>query len=335
MKFSGRIYAQKIVTVDTGVQTKSMTLFSGGIDGLTTYFRHKAENPILVSIHGFDIALNKKREWNRFVKQVQTFSTKNDAPFRTIRFNSQQIIDWFLFIEYFPKISGYWEERVMHGLALLGLCAPLTYIDKVRKLYIASSFTDRVQFPWGSHPEIDNHIKWNGTRAIHDGYELSRQEKINFLVDYFENINPDHHIRTCNATKSDKNCSICEKCSRTILGLELAGINPSKHGFNVDSNTFLNIKRNLTDRRWRFGDDEEFMWTDLQQHASLAKELPHPEARVLVDWLLQANFKTLRTPQPRAPRLIPFFKYLPHPIYRIAKRTYIISNNLLLSMKLS
>jgi hypothetical protein len=333
MKFGGKIYAKKIVTPHIDVQKNSMMLFSGGIDALLTYFRHQAENLILVRIHGIDIDLNNREAWNRFIGHIQAFSRITSSPLRIVRCNLMTIPDWLMLREYHPKLSGDWVGRVMHGLAFLGICAPLTYMDKVGKLYLASSFTDSVQIPWGSHPEIDNYVRWTGTNSIHDGYELSRQEKVEYLADYLKNKNPELFIRACNESRSDKNCSKCEKCSRTILGLELAGINPNKHGFAVHSDTFLRIKRNLAKRKWGFGDDEEFMWTDLQQHASRNRDLPHPQARVLIDWLLKVNVKTLRAPPPKPARFIPFFKYLPYTICRLTKRIYIALNTIIYASK--
>ena len=42
--FGGSIHADNIVTPDVGVRSKSMMLFSGGADSLTTYIRHRTEN---------------------------------------------------------------------------------------------------------------------------------------------------------------------------------------------------------------------------------------------------------------------------------------------------
>lgn len=333
MRFSGKVHVKKIVTPNVNVQKNTMMLYSGGIDALTTYVRHQAENPILASVHGANIDLNDKEAWNRFVGNVQKSFDKSKVTLRTISSNFLTIIDLFLLREYHPKISGNWQNKVMHGLALLGLCAPLTYVDKVGKLYIASSFTDEVKMPYGSHPEIDNYVRWTGTKAIHDGYELSRQKKVEFLADYLNNKSPEHYIHTCLTSRNDKNCGQCEKCGRTILGLELAGINPSKHGFPVDKDTFVRIKRNLAEGRWKF-EDILSMWIELQEHALHYKDLPHPEARVIIDWLLNGDIKALKAPSAKASHFFPFFKYLPYPIYRLTKRSYITLNRIMFGSKI-
>ena len=334
MGFSGRVFAKKVVASRVGVQANSMLLFSGGVDSLATFVRHQAEKPILVSVHGVDMEFDDREAWDRFTGHLQEFSDTTGSAYRTIRYGFLKTVDWCLFHQYFLKISGRdWWERVMQGPALLGLCAPLTYVDKVGKLYIAATFPLNFQPPHGSHPEIDNYVRWSGTRAIHDGLELSRQEKINFFADYLKNKNPNLYIHACLKARSDRNCGLCEKCARTILGLELGGIDPNEHGFAVDDRTFSRIKSNLTNGAWTIEENQEFMWVDLQAHASRDVDLPHPGARVLIDWLLATDVEALRSPPPKPSRLFQFFKYLPYPVYRLTMKSYLAVNKLIESLK--
>lgn len=333
MKFTGNIKAENVLSPCVEARTRRMMLFSGGIDSLTTFIRHQDENPILASVQETDFLKNTKEKaqnigqtnitMNISSKYLEDFSSTTKSENRIIVSNFISVPDNCMLGIYQKQLSGGWYTRVMHGLAFTGLCAPLAYIEKVDKLYIASSFTADTQIPWGSHPDIDNNIKWTGTRVEHDGYELSRQDKIFLIADYIKNKKPEPQIRVCQSgSKLDENCSRCEKCSRTILGLELAGVDPNKHGFSVDAETFSYIKKNLEDRTWRFGDGQVYVWTDLQKHASNAKEIPHHEARALIDWLRNLDVESLRV-KPSRPKLAdPFFKMLPYPIYKLAKKPY-------------
>ena len=60
------------------------------------------------------------------------------------------------------------------------------------------------------------------------------------------------------------NCSRCEKCLRTMVGLALAGVDPAKHGFRVDSTTngFVRglFERRLVDRKM-----VELFWEPFQE----------------------------------------------------------------------
>jgi hypothetical protein len=229
---------------------------------------------------------------------------------------------------YRADINGDWWTRIMHGLALLGLCAPLTHTDKIGKLYIAASWYEEFQRPWGSHPEIDNKVRWTGTTVTHDGYELSRQEKIEIIAQYIMKNDPQLRIRSCLDPHKGENCSRCEKCSRTIIGLELAGINPNEHGFTVETDTFLSIKSNLLGGEWDFDDGEKYVWGDLRKHANHNRNLPHPQAALLVNWLLDVNSKDIKSRQRRRTismlwkMLAPLLKYIPYELYRILRKTY-------------
>ena len=129
-----------------------------------------------------------------------------------------------------------------------------------------------------------------------------------------------------------KNCNQCEKCSRTILGLEIAGVDPNEHGFSTDAQTFSRIRQNIEDGTWRFGDDERYMWIDLQEHASNAREIPHHEARILIEWLRKINVKSLRSSGIRnkslrhrfirKTRLFPLLMALPYPILQLMRKFF-------------
>lgn len=182
----------------------------------------------------------------------------------------------------------------MHGLALLGLCAPITYIDKVGTLYIAASFSTEYSEPWGSHPDIDNNVRWTGTTVVHDGITLSRQEKMRVIDKYIKTQDPELYIRSCYKSDSGDNCSRCEKCSRTILGLEMAGIDPNEHGYDVNANTFASIREKLSSGIWKFEEDNQFYWENILHHAYLDRDPPHPEAKALINWLHRVEVETIK-----------------------------------------
>ncbi len=121
---------------------------------------------------------------------------------------------------------------------------------------------------WGSHPSIDNNISWANVKVFHDGYELSRQEKIRYVIkNYIRETGSYPLIRVCTKKITNQfNCSKCEKCYRTIIGLLLGGIDPNKCGFNIDSRTFRFIRQKLIKRKIMLGKDEVFMWKDIQEH---------------------------------------------------------------------
>jgi hypothetical protein len=328
LKFSGILRANNTVELHYVDRPRSMALFSGGVDSVATYIRHQAENPIVVSIHGADIDLSNTAAWDTAIEYVATFSRRNGAELRVVRSNFRSILDKLMLSSYSEDIGGDWWTRIMHGLALLGLCAPLTYTDHIGKLYIASSYNKEFRKPWASLPEIDNKVKWNGTTVTHDGYELSRQDKIEIVAKFITDCDHTLRVRSCLDPRNGENCNVCEKCSRTIVGLELAGIDPSEHGFNVKTDTFQNISENLTGGKWSFGDDEMYMWSDLKRHADFNRSLSHQEATLFINWLLKTDLNKIKSKRKRRTTALlwkiiaPVLKNTPYEFYKIPRNIY-------------
>ncbi len=269
IRFRGNIHAKNIIKSDVTNNSKSMMLFSGGLDSLTTYVRHKTEKPILVSIHGTDLHSDNFEAWNTLVDSLKAFSNKTDSKLMLIRSNFRSVVhDLLLNVSYDRYVPVSWYYGVSHGLALLSLCAPIAFKEKVGKLYIASSDDEDHLMPLGSHPDIDNNVEWTGTKVVHDGCELTRQDKIGVIADYIKTEGR-LYIRFCFQLNQGDNCSRCEKCGRTIVGLELDGIDPNECGYVVKADTFPWIKQNLMDGKW-LTDDNLYLWEDIQRYARLS-----------------------------------------------------------------
>ncbi len=329
LSLGGKLVAEHASKRKVNSQTKSMMLFSGGVDSLATYIRHRNEHPTLVCVHGGDISLRDSTAWKNSIIPIAEFARDNESPLRTVHSNCREMLDELMlrvFDDYVAEPSNWWGS-VMHGLALLSLCAPLAYVQKTGELYIAATSTSEVTGGWGSHPSLDNSVKWTGTDAIHDGYEVSRQEKLLLISDYAKSGNGQVKLRCCFDSPGG-NCGHCEKCSRTIIGLELAGLDPNNYGFKVEATTFSRIKRELLNGRWIIGEDQMFMWEDIKRHAYLKDNVVHPEAKSLVQWLENVDVSSLRTKSEQvrshgfARKLIPFLEFLPAPLYRIARNYY-------------
>lgn len=292
MTFVNIIDTRKIIKTETrNITSPAMMLFSGGIDSLTTFIRHKTETPIIVMIHGSDIPADNFDSWKKRLEYVTKFAKENNLQLRTIQSNFNDIKDTLMFTSYSKLIGGSWYEKVSHGLELLSLCAPLTYIDNIKKIYIASTHRVQEYIPHGSAPEIIKDVAWNNTNCINDGYELTRQQKIQNIANFIKQNSSNWPIFVCNSGMG-YNCSSssCEKCSRTIIGLELAGINPNKHGFKTYPDMFQEIKENLI-HNWNLRPDLLSIWKDMQEHAEFAEDIPDSAAKELIDFLKKTELK--------------------------------------------
>src|SRR5262249_43878529 len=111
-------------------------------------------------------------------------------------------------------------ELYYHAAALVGSALALS--QGVKCLLVPSTYSYGQLIPWGSHPILDELWSTETMQVLHDGAEARRVEKIAFLA---------HHplalqrLRVCLKNQAGPgNCGRCQKCARTIMGLEIAGV---------------------------------------------------------------------------------------------------------------
>jgi len=171
--------------------------------------------------------------------------------------------------------------------------------------------------------------------AIHDGYEVSRQEKLGIISDFAHSSHQGVSIKAClNRSRTrGGNCSRCEKCCRTIVGLELVGLDPNLCGFKVYPDTFSHIEDQLMHGVWQFNDDTRFYWEDIKRHAYLRDRVVHEDAKAFLEWLegadlsyVQAQWYKHSRPYDFGKKLNPLFMSVPYPVYRILRKGYFALN---------
>jgi len=288
LPFSSSIFVEEVVSNNFS-NSGTLILFGGGVDSTASYLRHKGENPILVKIWGTDVALENKIVWDELKKKILEFANKESARVSFIKSNICSFINGdLLSLRYGMYLTSFeWHSGFHHGIGLSGLCAPLTAVDDTRTVYIPSTHSRDFKHPWGSHPSIDNNISWADVRVVHDSYELSRQEKIRHIIKkHIEKKGNYPFLRVCFQRKTERlNCSRCEKCARTIVGLILEGIDPNKCGFNVNGNTLNCIKKKLIKQHFHLDKDSVYMWKDIQGHIPDIVEHDLYNSRSFFEWL--------------------------------------------------
>lgn len=253
--FSTDIHVKNIVSNEFGNEGAGL-LFSGGIDSLTSYIRHKEKRPELISVWGADIPYYEKKFWKKVKMHIVNFANHEKLNIHFIKTNMKDINELLLT----QKFKVKWWQEVSHGLNLLGLCAPLT-TEKIGTIYIASSgrgTKDAVTL-------VDNNVSWADVKAVHDGYELSRMEKTKYIKKYPECL---PYLRVCCSSTSNYNCGRCEKCLRTITALVLEEMDPENCDFKVEINRklFQYLKDCLIKGRFHLGENQIFIWKDIQKH---------------------------------------------------------------------
>ncbi len=110
-------------------------------------------------------------------------------------------------------------DRLYHGAAMASVGLALESVFD--RIHIASSFSH--DQPWGSHPALDPLWSTECCSFSHDGSDTRRVEKIRFVAQLPIVMDT---LRVCTLrpiSGNIYNCGICEKCSRTMVGLHVAG----------------------------------------------------------------------------------------------------------------
>jgi hypothetical protein len=288
--FSGNIQPQKEVTNRFGARRIAM-LFSNGVDSLTSYLKHKQEKPDLFSIWGvMDIPPTEGKFWGRMWSDVTDLANQDGVKAFQIKTDVYRNINYELLGR---KFGSMWWGGAAGGLFLLGMCAPLTAVRGTGTVIIASSYTRDFKEASAFHPSIDNNISWADVSVLHDGYELSRQQKLKYLCQN-ENLPYLSRLRVCWDSAHKTNCGNCEKCLRTIAGLALEGIDPNKCNFDIDTNTFSRLKDNFTKGKFKADAGLVYMWSAIQKHIPERINSDIKGSKEFLNWLRGFNISQYR-----------------------------------------
>ena len=269
--WNGRISPRKVKETPPYPAERPALLFSGGIDSVASFLVHRDENPLLVTALGRSPFQDLSPGVIRQRALCAAFAEKRGARFSPVLTN----LDRMLSVQGLPLGAAWWT-KVEHGLAFLGLCAPISPAETLGTVYLAATHTADFGSPWGSHPSIDNHVAWGSTRAQHDCYHLSRQQKVELIARHIQTEDPELVIQICRRSPDYGNCSRCGKCCRTMIGLAVAGVDPNRHGFRLDRETLEHLRARLADGEFLRSANNRFMWWDIQRrlpgHASVEVE---------------------------------------------------------------
>lgn len=304
---------------------KSGLLFTGGVDSTFSYVRHRDESPALISVQGWELPDYEYEKWQQMKADLKEFGDDHGVENYFVRSNMASFYNYGMLQAHCkPHVDGAWYSSVGHGIGLLGLCAPLAYANGISDLYVAATHWEGVSLPWGSRPDIDDNVDWTGTQCHHDGYEFTRQERLEVLAEYIRENESDLELRTCSNLVLS-NCSNCEKCYRTAVGLLLAGLDPNDHGYSLDAGTFDDIRRGFESGEWLLGQDERLMWEDLQKHVSRDVDCRYETAAQFFDWMLETEFSEFvgrARPSAKARLMWKVYRNTPYWLYNVTYPLY-------------
>ncbi|SEV82441.1 hypothetical protein [Natrinema salifodinae] len=290
----GTLYAKRTIEPDPETTDESGLLFTGGVDSTCSYVRHREEDPTLISIRGWTVTPDPSddEKWDVLRDRISGFADDRGLETAFVESNMLSFLDHPMLLAHYKRyVDGGWYSSVGHGLGLLGLCAPMAYARGMDDLYVAATHWDGIDLEWGSRPDVDERVRWAGTRCHHDAYELTRQERIDAIADYVRDEESALQLQTCN-DRMDGNCGECEKCYRTAVGLRLEGLDPSDHGYPFTDADYHELRAALERGDWVLGEDEYHMWADIRERVR-ETEPATPAERAFFEWLDDADLDGL------------------------------------------
>ncbi|QLH77296.1 hypothetical protein HZS55_08315 [Halosimplex rubrum] len=294
-------------------------LFTGGVDSVASYVRHREAEPTLIGVQGWVVGPDEDDRWRGFREHVEPFADRRGLDCRYVRSNALSVLDTPMLQAHYKRyVDGAWYSSVGHGLGLLGLCAPLAHALGLGTVHIAASHTAGFDEPWGSHPAIDDRVRWGHSRGNHDGFELTRQKKIERIAAYVEETGERFPLRTCIHDDAGGNCNDCEKCYRTIVGLVLAGLDPNEFGYEADRRTLDEIRAAFERTAFVMDEHTRFHWEDIQAHVDLDRSFPVDGATDFFRWLDGVDMAAVAseaTPARRERLARAVARNLPYPVY--------------------
>ena len=204
-------------------RTRRAALFmSGGIDSLCALRLNRQRYPEThpgaikdgLLVHGFDIGGVVERGM-----KYPVFERAKQAMAAVAADANVSLIPVYTNIRHLCDARDLWLTRFF-GAVLAAVAH--AFDSRIHLAYIGSSYDVPNLAPCGSHPLLDPEYSSYDLKIRHRDVELPRIDKIRALADWDVSLN---NLRVCLANVPDRlNCGACEKCVRTMLGLEAVGL---------------------------------------------------------------------------------------------------------------
>ncbi len=288
--FRGKLVVSQRTSIETPTDPVNGVLCSGGIDSTATIIHHKDEPLLLFSVIPDRDELKGFANW--LSNYNSSFGQMMGVESHVVHADLHTVFDAPLVCAKHKQFIHDWWAGIQHSLYFSGACAPLATLRGVTCFYIPSSHSVGMEaIRWGSHPVIDNEIAWGKTHVVHDLYNLGRQGKIAIIADFLRGSGKKPTICVCEKLKDvgGKNCSQCEKCCRTMIGLALAGLDPNEFGFSFDQEALARIKEKICAGELLRNENELSFWAELKRSVDAKIVLQSYGMPEFASWLQGAD----------------------------------------------
>lgn len=279
----------------------SALLFSGGLDSVTTLVKHHEEKPSLLCVNGADVSLNDVERWKTLHDNTCNVAKQFDSQAVFVTSNFRSFLNRNLLKDKIKSFSKKdWWVGFQHGWGLCGFLVPLLWNKNDAIGYIASSDSLEDLSLIGSRPDIDECLKWNNGKIIHDGVEYRRPDKVAYLCKQrLLGINIPE-VKVClRSFAAGQNCCMCEKCARTIGTILTIGSNQPElfgfHDYKKMGKSWLPVfKRNLKKNRFLFDTDWDLIQKEMKPLDWYRAQGLKDYQLEFVEWIAKADFDALR-----------------------------------------
>lgn len=185
--------------------------FSCGVDAFYTLLKHRPSITHGVLIHGFDFPVSHVMTRQTVTRMAHHAAGQFNLPLIQVATNIRELAD------------RYTDFRLQYHGSMLGSVA-LLLTPQFSTLYVPSTHAFADQKPLGSHPDLDHRWSSEQIDLVHDGCEAYRVEKVAKVAQSDAALSV---LRVCWHTIKKQgeayNCGRCEKCTRTMMDLRVAG----------------------------------------------------------------------------------------------------------------
>lgn len=288
----GRLIPAKLVENTFQSDDKAILLFGGGVDAHTTFIRHFEEISDLINIQGWfeSKGAPKNKAAEDDFSHCADVAKANGKNFIKVESNFAQIINIALVDKLHSKrLHDAWWHGIQHSMAFISLGIPVAYKKRHSTIFIGSSQTIGDKNICASCITTDSEYRYSSVgKVVHDGFELSRQDKVRVITDFQRTTNKPYPLKVCSF--NDHNCCECEKCFRTILEIVAEGADPRLFGFQIQTGLKEHFLRVIRDKLalWGVAFEWETYWKT--SACRMRENYENILEKDFADWFLDFDF---------------------------------------------
>lgn len=301
----------------TNSKDSSLMLFSGGADCHASLIRLIDKHPLLFNIQGwYATPASVDHAADADKRDITDFAAAHNFSSAHVRSNFAKIIAPAFDDKYHKKLGDAWWHGFVHSLAFISISIPYAYKHSINEIIIASSLTTGQNKPCASNSTTDSAFKYaHSGEVLHDGFELSRQDKIHVICQHQKKINRPYHMRVCSF--NDHNCCKCEKCLRTISAIVAEGSDPRLFGFDIEGDLTAHWQKVLDENAALMGfrNEQVTHWPFIHKRMKENFSLMTPEQQQFTNWFMTFDFDKAKRQGLR--------KYYRENFFKILKRKFL------------